>query len=221
MGERTGSSRVRVAIVDDHPMVREGTRALLERSDAIVVVGIAGEGAAALRLAQQLRPDVLLLDVRLPDMSGIEVARQLRATCPEVKVLVVTGYDEIGYSRALLQLGVHGYLPKSASGAQIISSILTIAAGERLRPGAATHTGVVRDRVELTMRELDVLRLLLTGRRNAQIAEELCVSLKTVEFHLRNIFLKLGASSRAEAVCIALQEGICVPEDYPERIREP
>ena len=216
MTEALAQRRIRVVIVDDHPMVREGTRALLERSAKIEVVGAVGEGMEALRLAGELQPDVLLLDVRLPDISGVEVARQTRQSFPEVKLLVVTGYDEIGYSRALRQLGVHGYLAKSASGAEIIAAVQAVAAGSVLLTAESARVASGGGREPLTSRERDVLELLVAGRRNAEIADQLTVSLKTVEFHVRNVFEKLGARSRAEAVSRALQQGICVPQEMSE-----
>src|SRR5689334_15656218 len=188
---------IRVLIVDDHPMAREGTRALLERSAAIEVVGAVGEGFAALWLLRELQPDIVLLDVRLPDISGIEVARQLRTEFPTVKVLVVTGYDEIGYARALLQLGVRGYLAKSASGAELVAAVRAVAAGNQVITAEAAR-GIVEGRNDpLTAREHEVLQRLVAGRRNAEIADDLCLSLKTVEFHVRNVLQKLGARSRA------------------------
>lgn len=202
---------IRVLIVDDHPMAREGTRALLERSAAIEVVGAVGEGFAALWLLRELQPDIVLLDVRLPDISGIEVARQLRTEFPTVKVLVVTGYDEIGYARALLQLGVRGYLAKSASGAELVAAVRAVAAGNQVITAEAAR-GIVEGRNDpLTAREHEVLQRLVAGRRNAEIADDLCLSLKTVEFHVRNVLQKLGARSRAEAIGLALQHGIHHP----------
>ncbi len=204
---------IRVIIVDDHPMAREGTRALLERSAAIKVVGVLGEGLPVLRLVRELQPDVLLLDVRLPDISGIEVVRRLGAEFSTVKVLIVTGYDEIGYARVLLRLGVHGYLAKSASGTELVAAVQAVASGARLLATEAVRMNPENGKAPLTARERDVLQLLVAGRRNAEIGVELYVSLKTVEFHVRNVLQKLGARSRAEAVRFALQQGICMPDD--------
>ncbi|MGZ3663359.1 MAG: response regulator transcription factor [Ktedonobacterales bacterium] len=202
---------IQVLIVDDHPMAREGTRALLERSATIEVVGALGEGLPALWLLRELQPDVVLLDVRLPDISGIEVARQLRTEFPAVKVLVVTGYDEIGYARALLQLGVRGYLAKSASGAELVAAVRAVAAGNQVITAEAARVIVEGRNAPLTAREHEVLQRLVAGRRNAEIADDLCLSLKTVEFHVRNVLQKLGARSRAEAIGLALQHGIHLP----------
>lgn len=212
MTDTAAQQPTRVLIIDDHPMVREGTRALLERSATIKVVGALGEGVAALWLVHELQPDVVLLDVRLPDISGIEVARQLRTEFPAVKVLVVTGYDEIGYARALLQLGVRGYLAKSASGAELIAAVRAVAAGNQVLTAEAARVIIEGRNAPLTAREHEVLQRLVAGRRNAEIANDLSLSLKTVEFHVRNVLQKLGARSRAEAVSFALQRGIHLTE---------
>lgn len=217
MSDPAAQQPTRVLIIDDHPMVREGTRALLERSATIKVVGALGEGLAALWLVHELQPDVVLLDVRLPDISGIEVARQLRAEFPAVKVLVVTGYDEIGYARALLQLGVRGYLAKSASGAELIAAVRAVAAGNQVLTAEAARVIVEGRNAPLTAREHEVLQRLVAGSRNAEIANDLCLSLKTVEFHVRNVLQKLGARSRAEAVSFALQRGIHLTERLHEQ----
>lgn len=217
MTDTAAQQPTRVLIIDDHPMVREGTRALLERSATIKVVGALGEGVAALWLVHELQPDVVLLDVRLPDISGIEVARQLRAEFPAVKVLVVTGYDEIGYARALLQLGVRGYLAKSASGAELIAAVRAVAAGNQVLTAEAARVIIEGRNAPLTAREHEVLQRLVAGRRNAEIANDLSLSLKTVEFHVRNVLQKLGARSRAEAVSFALQRGIHLTERLHEQ----
>lgn len=217
MTDTAAQQPTRVLIIDDHPMVREGTRALLERSATIKVVGALGEGVAALWLVHELQPDVVLLDVRLPDISGIEVARQLRTEFPAVKVLVVTGYDEIGYARALLQLGVRGYLAKSASGAELIAAVRAVAAGNQVLTAEAARVIIEGRNAPLTAREHEVLQRLVAGRRNAEIANDLSLSLKTVEFHVRNVLQKLGARSRAEAVSFALQRGIHLTERLHEQ----
>lgn len=202
---------IRVVIVDDHPMLREGTRALLERQPDLVVVGATGQGGEALRLAAELRPDVLLLDVHLPDLSGVEVARRLRDTQPELAVLVLSNYEEPSYVRALLHLGARGYLGKTASGDQITAAIRAVAAG-RTTVLSETARAALGGGVALTARELDVLRRLTAGRRNGEIARELSISENTVEFHVRRVLQKLGVRSRTEAIRMAQRQGL-VPSE--------
>jgi DNA-binding NarL/FixJ family response regulator len=197
----------RVVVVDDHPLLREATRAALDQATGLAVVGVAENGTAALRQVERYRPDVLLLDVHLPDMSGIEVARQVRAAFPEVAVLVLTGHDDVGYVRGLLQLGVRGYLRKTATGDEVVAAVRAVAHGQTVIASEATPVGGLGQE-RLTSREEDVLRLLALGRRNAEIADALCVSIKTVEFHVGHVLAKLGARSRTEAILRAHQLGL-------------
>jgi len=200
---------VRVIVVDDHPMLREGTEALLARAPGIIVVGAAGEGGTALGLIEERRPDVLLLDLRLPDMSGIEVARQVRRRYPAVAILVLTGFDDAGYVRALQQLGVRGYLDKSVGGGQIIAAIRAVAAGGTVLVSEALHGAAAVE--PLTAREHEVLALVAAGRRNKEIALALRVSEKTVEFHVTNLFVKLRVQSRTEVALKAREYGLLGP----------
>lgn len=200
---------IRVLIVDDHPLLREGTQASLARSTGFVVVGLAPDGASALCLASTLHPDVVVLDLRLPDMSGVDVARWLRDHLPTVAVLVLTGYEPIGYVRALLDLGVRGYLQKTASGTELAAAVRAVAAGCQVLSDALRRATEHLTPVDpLTARELQVLRLVTAGRRNAEIAEELGISLKTVEFHIGNVLAKLGVRSRAEAIQATRELGL-------------
>jgi DNA-binding NarL/FixJ family response regulator len=194
---------IRVMIVDDHPLVREGTRAALERSGHVQVVATAADGAETLRILPERRPDVLLLDLHLPDMSGLEVARSVRALAPEVSIVVITGYEDVTYQRALLQMGVRGYLRKTMSGPEIVQALRDAVAGRSVIAGRTA------DAVEpLTTREEEVLMLMAAGWRNGEIAEQLGVSVKTVEFHTGHVLEKLGARSRTEAVARARQYGL-------------
>lgn len=214
MGEICEAKQIRVVIVDDHPMLLEGTRSLLACTRDIDVVGTTTEGAEALALVGALRPDVLILDVRLPDVSGIEVARRVRELFPEIAVLILTGYDDVGYLRASIELGVRGYLRKSASGEEIISAVRMVAKGKRvLEWKSVADAGQISNVV--TSRELDVLRLLAAGCRNSEIAGSLGVSSKTVEFHISNLLDKLGARSRTEAVSKARQHGLMADDLEP------
>lgn len=213
MADRERAAVVRVVLVDDHPALRQGTAAILDADAGMEVVGATGEGAAAIRLVEELRPDVLLLDVRLPDLSGVEVARRVRAAHPAVAVLVLTGYEDASYVRALLALGVGGYLGKSASGEEIVAAVRAVAAGRTVLVSAAARGALGEQAPTLTDREAEVLRLLATGRRNAEIAEALTVSLRTVEFHVGNVLSKLGARSRTDAIRKARRQGLVGAEN--------
>lgn len=187
--------------------MRDGTCACLQLA-GIDVVGLAGNGADGLRLIAELRPDVLILDVRLPDMSGIEVARRVSTDFRDVRILIVTGYDDVGYVRALTALGIHGYLNKTAPARAIVTAVQAIMSGKTVIEPVSTwdtRNSVVEP---LTRRELEVLRLLAAGRRNAEISEALGRSEKTIEYHLTHILEKLGVRSRAEAILKAQQYGL-------------
>ncbi len=210
MNSTSNSREVRVFIVDDHPMLREGTQSSFERATGIEVVGSAADGGSAIEQITILQPDVLVLDIRLPDMSGVDVARHVRTRFPSVGIVILTGYDDPHYARALTKLDIQGYLRKTASTDEIIAAVRQVAAG-----GTVFDPEIVRvledssDSAEsLTAREREVLQLIADGRRNAEIADELVLSIKTVEFHISNLFAKMGARSRSEAVRAAYQDGL-------------
>jgi DNA-binding NarL/FixJ family response regulator len=198
---------IRIIVVDDHAVVREGTCELLERDPRLRVVAGAGSGAEALRLVRQHRPDVLLLDLALPDMSGIEVARQV-ASEGTTRVVVLSAYDDEDYIVAALECGVAGYLLKTASAKEVIAAIHAVADGQViLHPAIAAklRRSLRRNEAnaaapELTDREREVLRLAAAGFHNKEIADRLSISIRTVEGHLSHVLAKLGVSSRTEAV---------------------
>lgn len=199
---------IRVIVVDDHPMLREGTQALLARSAGIAVIGTAGTGGEALRLVAALRPDVVVLDMHLPDISGMDVTREIRANFPDIAILILTGYDDAGYVRALVPLGVQGYLRKTATGEEIVEGVRAVAQGRLALAPDMLQPGMGGTDVHLTEREYEVLWLLTSGRRNKEIAEVLGISVKTVEFHVSRLLEKLGARSRTEAIRTAVQLGL-------------
>ena len=193
---------IRVLVADDHPVVQHGICTMLELEDDIDVVGRASDGVAAVAQAEQLHPDVILLDVQMPEMDGIEALRRIRARNPEARVIVLTTYRNEDYIFPSLQAGARGYLLKDATREELAGAIRDVAAGrslldpEMVRAAHAEHS-------MLTARERDVLRLMADGRNNAQIATALFVSENTVKTHVRNIFTKLGCRDRAAAVLIA------------------
>lgn len=199
---------VRVVIVDDHPTLLDGTQASLQRAAGIVVVGTAGTADDALRVVDETQPDVLLLDIRLPDRSGIEVARQVRRTLPHVAIVVLSGYEDAHYRPELVKLRVRGYLSKSATGDEIVAAVRAAASGhETYAPKRAGSSSDAGD-VVLSDRELEVLRLLVSGAGNQDIARTMHLAKRTVEFHVSNIMHKLGVESRLAAVARARQEGL-------------
>ncbi len=210
---------LRVFIVDDHQMFREGIRHRLEQEPDIEVVGEAAAGGEALELIGKKNPTVAILDIRLPDMSGITLARLLREQRPEIKILVLTGYDFDQYVRALTRLGIDGYLLKDAPQESLVQALRDIAAGGIVLPpqiaskvirhySSSSRASRNRELGELTVRELDILELLTQGLRNAEMAARLSISVRTIEVHVRNVMAKLEAQSRTDAVRIALEKGL-------------
>jgi DNA-binding NarL/FixJ family response regulator len=208
---------IRVLVVDDHPVVRHGLIAILRYEPGIEVVGDAADGAEAVRLILERRPDVVLLDLRLPQLSGIEVMRQVRAQAPQVRFLVLTTYDTDEYIAPALAAGAQGYLLKDALPEELSRAVRALAqGGAALEPAVAARllermSEAERDE-DLSARELEVLRLLVAGSSNKAIASQLGLSENTVKSHISHIFGKLGVQSRAEAVAAALQRGL-VPLD--------
>jgi DNA-binding NarL/FixJ family response regulator len=207
---------LRVVIVDDHPIVRHGTAAVLEQAPGVHIVGTAADGESAIRLVNEHRPDVMVLDLGLPDVSGIDVAQRVRANWPEVAVVVLTGYASANYGQILPQLGVCSVVHKSAPSEQLVTAIRAAAEGQT-QPLTRTSADAAEQAELLTVREHEVLGLIAAGFRNTEISSELHVSLNTVEFHVRNLLGKLGVRSRTEAVTRARALGYALPDDLRTR----
>jgi DNA-binding NarL/FixJ family response regulator len=208
MTEQRAGAPIRIVVVDDHVVMREGTQMILDNAPGNLVVGAAATGAEAIQLVEQHRPDVLLLDLQLPDMSGVEVARRVRASSPSVAVLMLTGYIDGTYVPRLLQLGVRGYLPKTASSVELIAAVRAVAAGRTIVMSSAAVSSLETMRAPLTAREREVLQLLAQGLRNSEMADRLSVSIKTVEHHVTRLLAKMGVQSRSQAIIKAREQGL-------------
>ena len=214
---------ISLVLADDHAVVRAGTRQLLERQLDMQVLGEAADGEEAVRLAKELKPDVVVMDVRMPKMSGVEATRRIKQETPEVAVLVLTAHDDDEYVFALLQTGANGYLLKTAETDELVRAIRTVAAGQsaldptvagkivaqfaRGQPLPDMLTNVKDEYEGLTERELEILRLVGKGLTNKKIGKQLYISDRTVQAHLSNVFSKLGVESRTEAAMYAVRQG--------------
>ena len=205
-----GSEVIRVIVVDDHALHRDGTRQILAAHPDLQVVGDAASGEEALALVNKLHPGVVLMDIRLPGMNGIEVTRQLTRDHPDVRVLMVSAYDEDEYVRGALEAGAAGYLRKTAPGRELVEAVRAVASGATVlqsdlsaRLLAWSHP-TDGGSAALTDRELAVLNLITEGLHNKSVAVRLGISPRTVERHCNNIYIKLGVSSRTEAVVHAI-----------------
>ena len=213
-----GDMTVRIVLADDHPVVRGGLRALIGTIDGLEVVGEAPDGEAAVREAQLLRPDVVLMDVRMPGLGGVEATRRIREAAPETAVLMLTMYDDDATVLTAMQAGARGYLLKGAEQGEIVGAIHAVVAGQVIfGPGiaglvldyfAAPPVPVAEPFPELTAREREILDLLASGRRTSAIAERLFLSPKTVSNHLTNVFAKLEVADRTEAIIRAREGGL-------------
>lgn len=212
---------IRVLLADDHVVVRKGIRDFLEADPAIAVVAEAGDGAMAWRLVAQQPPDVAVLDIRMPEVSGIELTKRIKAHYPQVRVLILSAYDDEPYILALLRAGADGYVLKTAQGDDLVRAVKQVYAGKSvLDPEIAakvvatlTHTQPAEP---LSARELEIVRGVAKGHTNREIARELQISDRTVQGHLANIFGKLQVASRTEMVTVALQRGLITLDDTSE-----
>ncbi len=216
----------RILLADDYPLLRQGIRELLEREKDFEVVAEAEDGEQAVKLANDLSPDVVLIDVSMPKLSGLEATRKIKAEHPSVRVLVLTVHDEEEYILGLLEAGATGYLLKSAYGEELVQAIRSVRTGEyvfhpivaqRLLKCALGHQQARVARTEnidqLTVREIEVLKLACTGMSYRDIARELGIEVRTVKGHLVNIFSKMQVSSRTEAVLRAMKHNLVTVED--------
>jgi DNA-binding NarL/FixJ family response regulator len=212
------STPIRVVLADDHPVVRHGLRALIDSIDGFVVVGEAEDGEAAVREVQLHRPDVVLMDIQMPGMDGLEATRRIHRAVPGTAVLVLTMYDDDNTVFEAMRAGARGYLLKGAEQEEIDRAIRAVVGGEAIfGPGVAArvlgyHSGpparAAAPFPELTAREREILDRIAAGRRNAAIAGELHLSPKTVGNHVSAIFAKLAVADRSEAIVRARQEGL-------------
>jgi len=219
--------KMRILLAEDHKVVREGTRKLLESQPDFEVVGEASDGIEAVELAKKLKPEIIIMDVSMPRLNGIEATRQIKAIYPNIAILPLTGYDDDEYVFALLEAGAAGYLLKDSSGEELIEAIRQVMTGEpvlhpkimkkvlnRLRSPVEEQSTQTAGEV-LSDRETEVLRLAAQGMSNMEIADSLTLSVRTVQTHLRSIFNKLGVGSRSEAIVFGLKKGWLTLEELP------
>jgi DNA-binding NarL/FixJ family response regulator len=211
-------SRIRVMLAEDHQTVREGLKLLVGAQGDMEVVGEAENGREAVRLAQQLRPDVLVMDVSMPELNGLKATQKIRESCPSVRVLTLTRHTDDGYLQELLRAGACGYVLKQSASTELLHAIRAVAAGgkyldpaitDKVTSGYASRAARLRGEAskELSERESEVLRLIAWGHSNKEIAARLDLSVKTVEVHKANAMRKLGIASRIGIVRYAILQG--------------
>lgn len=210
---------IKVLLAEDHVVVREGIRELIQREEDMEIVGEAGDGEEAVQLAEQLKPDIILMDIAMPKLNGIKATQRIKGSHPSISVLVLTAYDNEEFIFALLEAGAAGYLLKNVGSRELLNAIRAVYDGEsvlhpiiankvfsRLQLGKRKHSEQERGEL-LTDRELEVLRLGAQGLANKEIATGLFLGERTIQTHWRNIFNKLGVSSRNEAIMYGLRKG--------------
>jgi len=210
---------IRVLLAEDHLITRQGIRRLLESEKDLTVVGEAGDGEEAVQLAVELKPDVIIMDIAMPKLNGIEATRQIKLICPATAVLILSAYDDDEYIFGLLETGAAGYLLKTVSGDELTNAIRAVYKGEPVLDPIITRKVINHFRIpskgakigraseHLSSREMDIIKLAAKGMSNKDIADELHLSRRTVEGNLRTIFNKLGVGSRTEAVIQAMGRG--------------
>jgi DNA-binding NarL/FixJ family response regulator len=201
--------RIRVLSADDHPLLREGIAAIINNQPDMILVSQANNGREAIQMHRERRPDVTLMDLRLPDMSGIESMIAIRAEAPDARIVILSTFDgDVEIQRAL-QAGANGYLLKSLPQKQLVEAIRQVHAGKRrIAPELAAQLAEHLGEEDLSQREIAVLKLVADGNRNRDIGERLFITEETVKVHVRHIMEKLAANDRTQAVAIAVRRGI-------------
>ena len=220
--------KIKILIVDDHPMIRAGMQSLLQAEPDFSVIGEACDGEEAVRKAGELKPDVVIMDIVMPKLNGIEATRLIKQASPSTAILVLTAYSDLFYILGLLEAGACGYLLKDASGYELVGAIRAVRSGESVldpvvtrklleRVGEKSGATLANNHISipLTPREIEILRLASKGLSNKDIANQLSLSLRTVKAHLTNIFSKMGCGSRTDAIIKGLKAGYITLEDRP------
>lgn len=216
------SEKIRVIIADDHPIVRSGLRLMLGMEEGIELVGEAADGSAALQLIGSLQPDVVLMDLRMPVMDGLEAIERIRTRWPQIAIIVLTTYDEDDLMLRSLQAGVRGYLLKESSLDTVLQAIESAARGDMLlqpdvmkrillhaaRSGGSSSPRQENNDFRLTVREQEVLAGIASGERSKEVGARLGITRRTVESYLNSIYIKLNVDSRAAAVAVAIERGL-------------
>ncbi|MDB4870368.1 MAG: response regulator receiver [Gemmatimonadales bacterium] len=203
------TARIRVLVADDHPIVRAGLATVVSQQLGLELVGEAADGAEAVAIVRDRRPDVVLMDLRMPRMDGVTAIRRIKAEFPDVRVLALTTYEGDADIYRALEAGARGYLTKDMLLTEVLSAIRAVHRGERVIPTPiAARLAEFTPRVDLTERETEVVRLVARGLSNREIAGVIGRSDETVKLHLKNIFSKLGVADRTEAVTLAISRGI-------------
>jgi DNA-binding NarL/FixJ family response regulator len=214
----TETKPIRVVIAEDHAVVRQALNIMLDMEPDVTVVGEASNGEEAVNLVQELKPDLAVLDIRMGGMDGVEATRQLHQLCPEIAILILTGYDDTEVLLSAVEAGAHGFLLKDSSNEELLDAIHRLVKGEslvtpsmlrRLLDEIAHQDEQSREsRSHLTPREMEVICALAQGLSNEGIARELVISEKTVKTHLTSIFSKLGVDGRSQAIIYAIRHGL-------------
>lgn len=210
---------IRILLADDHTILRNGIRAILDDEPGMVVVGEADDGRTAVTLACQLKPDIVIMDIAMPLLNGLEATRQIKRNCPAVKVIILTMHDNEEYIIQMLEAGAMGYILKDAAARELINALRLVYRGEAVLSPAITRIviedylrwGVIRpteDNDELSPREREILQLIAEGYTNKQIAEILVISIKTVQAHRNSLMQKLKLHNRGELIKYAIQKKI-------------
>jgi NarL family two-component system response regulator LiaR len=219
--------KIKVLLADDHPAFREGLSRLLSEQDDLIIVGEAADGEEAVKLANELKPDVAVVDVAMPKLNGIEATKRIKEVCPNTAVLIVSAYDDEPYVINAIEAGASGYLLKSIRVRELSAAIRAVHRDEMIFDSSAARKvfdsmTVSKDKTStdepsspFKQREFEVLKLAAKGMSNKEIAQELTISIRTVQSHLVNIFTKLNVNSRTEAVLHALREGWIALDDLP------
>jgi len=212
------SSVIKILLADDHPLMRQATRLWLEKNEDMRVIAEASDGMEAVDIARRLNPTVVILDISMPYLNGIEATKQILSCCPKTKVLILTVHTDNKHIQEILEAGASGYLSKNILGEEIVHAVRKIISGERVPyysvpPSNPDATNVVSNKTQsdifdLNPRELKILKLIANGESNKSIAAKMDLSLRVVKSALTTIYIKLGATSRTEAISIGLKSGI-------------